>query len=179
MISPTDAGFSDADIKGLKLAFSQSCSTANEATTSSGLGITLAPVNYRTGLQFSEDASISEQRISPCGNIWTESSADVKGKGIARSLDWHLATMASNDREREGSYLICCIRHYIDHFVSRFSHPSPLTRNTMLLIACTFTEMTYKLLERLPRSVLASLQRRMTPLLQFDVVGVSLTFCVQ
>lgn len=35
--------------------------------------------------------------------------------------------------------------------------------------------MTYKLLESLPRSILASLQRRMTPLLQFDIVGVSLT----
>lgn len=34
--------------------------------------------------------------------------------------------------------------------------------------------MTYKLLESLPRSVLASLQRRMTPLLQLDIVGVSL-----
>ncbi|KAG2363449.1 WD40-repeat-containing domain protein [Suillus spraguei] len=112
MISLTDDGFSDADIKGLKLAFSQSYSTTNAATTRSGLGIIQA--NHRTGWQSNKDA-------------------DVKGKGIARSLDWHLATMASNDMERE--------------------------------------EMTYKLLECLPRSVLASLQRRMTPLLQFDIVG--------
>lgn len=133
MISPTDDGFSDADIRGLKLAFSQSYSTANEATTSSGSGIALAPANYRTGLRLNDDAGIPEQRISPYGSIWTGSPVDIKGKGIARSLDWHLATMASNDRERE--------------------------------------EMTYKLLECLPRSVLASLQRRMTPLLQFDVVG--------
>ncbi|KAG1858026.1 WD40 repeat-like protein, partial [Suillus subalutaceus] len=74
-----------------------------------------------------------EQRIPLCSSIWTGSPVDIKGKGIARSLDWHLATMASNDRERE--------------------------------------EMTYKLLECLPRSVLASLQRRMTPLLQFDIIG--------
>ncbi|KAG2138295.1 WD40-repeat-containing domain protein [Suillus clintonianus] len=132
MISLTDNGFSDADIRGLKLAFSQSCSTANEATTSSGFGTALAPANYRTGLQFNRSSGTPEQRIPP-GGIWTGSPVDVKGKGVARSLDWHLATMASNDRERE--------------------------------------EMTYKLLESLPRSVLASLQRRMTPLLQFDVVG--------
>jgi F-box and WD-40 domain protein 1/11 len=118
MISLTDDGFSDADIKGLKLAFSQRCNTANEATTSSGLGTALAPANYKTGPQFNKDTGTPEQRILPTG-IWTGSPVDVKGKGIARSLDWHLATMASNDREREGLYLICRMRHCIDHFASR------------------------------------------------------------
>ncbi|KAG1748786.1 hypothetical protein EDD22DRAFT_958114 [Suillus occidentalis] len=132
MISPTDNGFSDADIKGLKLTLSQRSNTANEATTSSGFGTALASANQKTGLRFNKDADTPEQRILPAG-IRTGSPVDVKGKGIARSLDWHLATMASNNRECE--------------------------------------EMIYKLLECLPRSVLASLQRRMTPLLQFDVVG--------
>ncbi|OAX44591.1 WD40 repeat-like protein [Rhizopogon vinicolor AM-OR11-026] len=132
MISPNDDGFSDADIQGLKLAFSQNCSTASRATTRSGPNIVSEPANQRTGVQSHRNTGSLERRI-PSGSTWTTSPVDVKGKGVARSLDWHLATMASNDRERE--------------------------------------EMTYKLLESLPRSVLASLQRRMTPLLQFDIVG--------
>lgn len=107
MISPTDNGFSDADIQGLKLAFSQSCRTANLATTSPAWsGIDSESANYRTGLQSRKGASCLERRI-PTGSIWSASAVDVKGKGVARSLDWHLATMASNDLEREGSYIIC------------------------------------------------------------------------
>jgi hypothetical protein len=117
MISPTDNGFSDADIKGLKLTLSQRSNTANEATTSSGFGTALVSADHNTGLRFNKDADIPEQRILPAG-IWTGSPVDVKGKGIARSLDWHLATMASNNREREGSYLICRMRHCIDHITS-------------------------------------------------------------
>lgn len=167
MISPTDNGFSDADIQGLKLAFSQSCSTANLATTSSAWsGIVSESANYRTGLQSHKNTGCLDRR-NPTGSMWTVPAVDVKGKGVARSLDWHLATMASNDWEREGSYIIC----------------SPGTTLTTLFLPLphsvfrilTVTEITFKLLESLPRSVLASLQRRMTPLLQLDIVAVSLT----
>lgn len=99
MISPID-GSSDADIQGLKLAFSQSCSTINSATTSS----VSEPANYRIGLQSHRNARSTERQI-PTGGVWT--APDVKGKGKAHSLDWHLATMASSDRDREGPYLIC------------------------------------------------------------------------
>ncbi|KAG1724749.1 WD40-repeat-containing domain protein [Suillus paluster] len=156
MISRTDDGFSDADIQGLKFAFSQSCSTTNGATTSSGLEIAMAPANYQTGWQSHKSAGNLEQQIS-LGGIWTGSPVDVKGKGVARSLDWHLATMASNDREREGPYLICSAVTILSN-----SFPAPLP---------THPNYGAALLESLPRSVLARLQRRMAPLLQFDVVG--------
>ena len=104
-MSPLKDGLLDADLQGLKLAFSQSCSTStvNRATTSSEWpGMVSEQANYyRTGLQSHRSAGI------PTGATWTAS--DVKGKGVAKSLDWHLATMASSDREREGSYIICSL----------------------------------------------------------------------
>ncbi|KAG2131283.1 uncharacterized protein EDB93DRAFT_940663 [Suillus bovinus] len=59
MTSPTDDRLSDADIKGCKIAFSRSGSTADMATASSGFGIALAPTNYRTRLQGNKGGDMS------------------------------------------------------------------------------------------------------------------------
>jgi hypothetical protein len=42
----------------------------------------------------------------------------------------------------------------------------------ILMVSCAL-ELAYQLLASLPRSRLATIQRRLAPLLQFDVVGVS------
>lgn len=75
-----------------------------------------------------------------------------KGKGVRYSLDWDC------DLQREGK--------------SASSLPQSDIQVAPVFVHCV--ELAYQLLASLPRARLATVQRRILPLLQFDLVGVSL-----
>lgn len=78
-----------------------------------------------------------------------------KGKGVECSLDWHMVTHDASESEREGKSLL------------------PAVHDTQVVMILLYTELAYQLLASLPRSRLATVQRRIVPFLQFDLVGVS------
>lgn len=75
-----------------------------------------------------------------------------KGKAVHQSRDW---TRDASESEREGKL------------------GSLLSITDIHVGFIFYTELAYRLLASLPRSRLATVQRRIVPLLQFDLVGVS------
>ncbi|KAH0830744.1 WD40-repeat-containing domain protein [Lanmaoa asiatica] len=155
MTNPPDDGSSAADIK--------------QVTVSRSFGDPLMDTSPFPWIRGSADATAVTSTASPINAGVTLSSSSLyedmprfavpgaheatrlkgqgfnnKGKGIQRSLDWHTTVGDASESECEGkSSVIASI------------------------------ELAYQLLASLPRSRLATVQRRIVPLLQFDLVGVS------
>ncbi|KAH7923535.1 WD40 repeat-like protein [Leucogyrophana mollusca] len=123
MISPTDEGFTDEDIQGLRLSRMSHTHTIDDHISTSA---------HLTSPWRSPDTTGTQNYISdptPHTYRFKNLKHDAKGKGV----DWGVRQSITSDRERE--------------------------------------ELAYQLLASLPRSRLAGIQRRIAPLLQFDLVG--------
>ncbi|KAH7889509.1 WD40-repeat-containing domain protein [Phlebopus sp. FC_14] len=148
MITFTDDGFSDADIKRILANRSPAISAVpfNPASSRDSLGepsrnatiagsscsasrLTTSPVSTSK-----EKTYLSTERIPDAQEASHSFPSGVcKGKEIYRDLDWQVAGRVFSEGQRE--------------------------------------EVAYQLLASLPRSHLARIQRRIIPLLQFDLVG--------